>query len=310
MAIASNYVGEEMMMNLLRDSIWQFIGVIISLIALLLTLWLYRKQSRRKEILWDITKHTSLSSFNISDKVKVTITFENIRLEDGSLIYLKIWNSGNVEILPEDYNVPIRFSFGKEAKVLDAKILTGVPNNIKDIASIIVNSDSITLKPLLLNSKDSIDLEALLNKFSGSIDDIKVDGRIAGVRQIGRPYENESYIATVGIALINTFASVVGFLSLGIIGFAIFGGIVFLLTSFGKSYVLLNFVLFELQAMTLSYVPSIALYYSLKARLKHRRYISKGRLLKLVPLLIFLILVIGFNILLLIMNPSMNYTPH
>ncbi len=71
-------------MNLLRDSIWQFIGVIISLIALLLTLWLYRKQSRRKEILWDITKHTSLSSFNISDKVKVTITFENIRLEDGS----------------------------------------------------------------------------------------------------------------------------------------------------------------------------------------------------------------------------------
>jgi hypothetical protein len=86
------------MVNLLRDPIWQFIGVIIALSALILSFWLYIKQTTKKELLWDITKHVSLSSFNISEKVKSTIMFEKTRLEDVSLIYLKVWNSGTVEI--------------------------------------------------------------------------------------------------------------------------------------------------------------------------------------------------------------------
>jgi len=93
------------MVNLLRDPIWQFIGVIIALSALILSFWLYKKQTTKKELLWDITKCISLSSFNISEKVKSTIMFEKTLLEDVSLIYLKIWNSGNVEIRPEEYIV-------------------------------------------------------------------------------------------------------------------------------------------------------------------------------------------------------------
>jgi hypothetical protein len=144
------------MVNLLRDPIWQFIGVIIALSALILSFWLYKKQTTKKELLWDITKYTSLSSFNISEKVKSTIMFEKTRLEDVSLIYLKLWNSGTVDIRTEDYVSPLKFNFGNEAQILEAKILSSEPINIENFASVSSSKNSITLQPLLLNSKDSL----------------------------------------------------------------------------------------------------------------------------------------------------------
>lgn len=297
-----------MIVNFLRDPMWQFIGVIISFIALLLTIWLANKQSQRKEVLWDITKYTSLSSFNISDKVKVTITFENAGLEDVSLVHLKLWNSGNVEVLCEDYNVPIRFSFGKEARVLDAKVLKGVPSNIKDIASIIVKPDGITLKPLLLNSKDSIELEVLLNKFSGSVYDIKIDGRIAGVKQLGRQYENESYIRSISASLFKITILGIKGLALGILGFVILGVIITLLSSIDNSHKLLNFLLFESQVIGVASFPSISLYFALKARFNNRIQTYKENfILLLVPLLLFLLVVVGLDIAVWLLNPKMNF---
>src|SRR5438094_7729305 len=104
-------------MNILRDPLWQFIGVIIAIAALLLTIFLFKKQVRRKEILWDIAENVSLSSFNISDHIKSTLVYKTLRLDDVTLIYLSIWNSGNVEILPDDFNTPITIEFGNKTKV-------------------------------------------------------------------------------------------------------------------------------------------------------------------------------------------------
>ena len=37
----------------LRDAVWQFIGVILALLALLVSIWIYIRQKARKVLVWD-----------------------------------------------------------------------------------------------------------------------------------------------------------------------------------------------------------------------------------------------------------------
>src|SRR5439155_9986246 len=132
-----------------------------------------------------------------------------------------IWNSGNVEILPDDFNTPITIEFGNKTKVLEAGVLGTKPNNIKGKVFISVEANSVTLKPLLLNSKDLVKLEILLTKFNGNLNEIKADARIAGVKQIYRSTENEPYITTISSAFFKMLLSTIGTLAVGAIFFLI-----------------------------------------------------------------------------------------
>lgn len=107
-------------MDFLRDPVWQFIGVIIALIALYFTIAIPIQQRNRKELIYEIISNTSLSSFKLSNKVKMSILFAGRHLKDVNLIYLKLWNNGNIEIEPSDYIDPIIFDFGHDVKVLEA----------------------------------------------------------------------------------------------------------------------------------------------------------------------------------------------
>lgn len=197
--------------DFLHDPIWQFIGVVVAVIALGITVWLYRLQRRHKEILWEIILSTSIKSFNISNKLKTTVVYNGDSLEDVTLIQLKIWNAGNTEILSGDFDVPISINFGKGVNLLEADVKETVPNSITKQVSLKCDSDSITLMPLPLNSKDSITLNVLLTKFTGNTDEIKVDAHIIGAK-IRKPGEDDPYAVTVGSALFKTSLIVLGFL--------------------------------------------------------------------------------------------------
>src|SRR5437588_43714 len=71
----------------------------------------------RKEITWKIISDTLVSPAH--DRVRILYNGETI--DDARLVILRIWNIGNVPVLPQDYenNNPIEFDFGEKAKVLD-----------------------------------------------------------------------------------------------------------------------------------------------------------------------------------------------
>ena len=82
-------------------------------------------------------------------------------------------------ICPGDYIVPIQLSFGNGATLLDAEVLETTPPSIQ--VNFQCALSHIEIHPLLLNSKDSIKLKVLLSDFR---DEIKVDGRIVGIKRI------------------------------------------------------------------------------------------------------------------------------
>src|SRR6266568_876851 len=161
-----------------RDSIWQFLGVVVALIigipGLFISIRGLLQQRNLKRLDYEIINDTPILDVQQDSKVKIEVNDKQVR--NLRLVFLKIRNTGNVPIKEEDFVEPLAFKFRSGAEVLDSKIEEVIPSNLKP--SLTVDSQSVTLKPLLLNPKDTIKLKMLL---SGSNEKIEGEVRIAGI---------------------------------------------------------------------------------------------------------------------------------
>ncbi len=144
-----------------------------------------REHIIRKEISWQLISNTLVTQTLDNNKGKVQVLFGDEPIDDARLVILKIWNTGNMPISPEDYenNNPFELNFGENAVILDAEILDAVPSSLKESITAILNwsAGRLLLGPILLNSLDSITLKLLLAHFEGKV---AVNTQIARVKQI------------------------------------------------------------------------------------------------------------------------------
>lgn len=167
------------MWEILRDPIWQFIGAVLALAAILVAVTLYLKQRRHKSLSYEIISSTPLLSLKDEIKGKLQILYEGKPIQQVHLIVARIINSGNTPIVLADYERPVSLSFGKEAQVLTAEVTKTSPDSLQ--ASIKIEEKNVVLMPTLLNQGDWVVLKMLVTKFGG---EIAVDGRIVGIREI------------------------------------------------------------------------------------------------------------------------------
>lgn len=173
-------------MEFLSSPVWQItINAAIGLLTIIVSILIFRMQLKRKSITYEVISDAPVLSIKKEVKGRVQVLFDSKPVSDAHLVILKIWNSGNTHILAEDYIDPIKFDFGKNAEILDAEILETSPNDIKDNrkASLKLDTGSLILEPLFLNSKDSITIKVLLAQ-TLIIKEIKANGRIVGINQI------------------------------------------------------------------------------------------------------------------------------
>lgn len=168
-------------MNFIQDPTLQFIAtVFISILSLSASIWIYWRQRVRKEITYELSR------------------------DSNNWVTIKIFNSGNQYITADEYedSTPIVFEFPELSRVIDAQVIDTKPQSIKRRVTLTKKTNSIEMKPLLLNSKDSIVLKVHLSQYSSLRN---VDARIAGVSDIQeRDRTKELLIQTlpVGAALI------------------------------------------------------------------------------------------------------------
>jgi hypothetical protein len=133
----------------------------------------------------------------VEEEIKrdVQIFYKGKSVQQVNLIILQIVNSGNIPVIPTDYEIPISIDLGNEAQILTAQIVNTNPNNLR--ASINVETKRVSMSPMLFNPNDSISLKILATKFGKKI---TVDGRIAGVVKIQQLTEDSkiSKVMTIG----------------------------------------------------------------------------------------------------------------
>jgi hypothetical protein len=173
-------------MEFLSNPLWQFIiNATIAILAIIIPVLIYRKKQNQRGITYQVISNTSILNFKEDIKGRVQVLFDNKPVGDVRLVILKIWNSGNIPILPNEHIDPLKFDFGKNVEILDTDVLETVPGDIKENAkaSLKPNAGGFILEPLLLNSNDSITLNVLVAQ-PLLTEDIRVNARIVGVNQI------------------------------------------------------------------------------------------------------------------------------
>lgn len=167
------------MLEIIRDSLWQFITVVIAIIAIIVSIILYLIQRRRKALSWEIISNTPLLSIDEEIKGDLQILFAGKPVQDIQLIILKIINSGNIPIKYTEYERPIYLKLGENAQILSAKVTEKNPSNLETSVKINKEGTRAELEPTLMNEGDSFTIKMLVNQFDGQI---IVDDRVEGVK--------------------------------------------------------------------------------------------------------------------------------
>jgi hypothetical protein len=167
------------MSEILRDPLWQFIGVILALIAIGVSILIYLLQRNRKSLSYEVLSDTPLLTLKEELEGRLQILYEGTPIKNAQLIVIRILNSGNMPIPANDYERPLQFVFGNSAKILSAEVTDKVPDNL--LANVTVTDHGFELKPTLLNSKDSITVKVLVSDYQKIL---KADARIIGVKSV------------------------------------------------------------------------------------------------------------------------------
>lgn len=167
------------MINLLRDPLWQFVGVLLALLALAATFIVYLLQRQRKSLSYEVLTKNQLLTVREELEGKLQVLYEGQPAKDICLLLIKLFNSGNVPVATVDYERPISFIIGDSSKVISAVVTDLDPENLP--VNITSESNRVFVNPVLLNPKDSITLKILVHDISGGI---SADSRIVGVKSI------------------------------------------------------------------------------------------------------------------------------
>ncbi|MBC8492204.1 MAG: hypothetical protein H8D43_00350 [Chloroflexi bacterium] len=198
------------MPEFMRDSIWEFVGVVVAAVAVLISVLIVLIQRRKKAVSYQVYSTSSLLDVANGLEDELQILFEGIPVRRLHLILALFTNTGNQPILPTDYVKQVTLSFSEGSKVLAAEVVETYPDSIDAMVETL--DSNIVLTPVLLNGGDTITIIGLVSDYDGHI---KVDGRITGVKEITK---KSSLLNTSTIALL--FSGIIMIL-LGIIGIII-----------------------------------------------------------------------------------------
>lgn len=190
-------------MRILRSSIWQFIGAMLTLVSVVttvviavVTIDLSRPRKQLDVVLGEPKPWGSVSGEKATDVYRSQV---------------RVLNSGNQPITEDDFSKPLTFSFLPN-QAAEAKVIVSNPGSLP-ITFTQSAPHEVQMNPTLLNPDDSATIEfKVLGDSSSSGSSIwpfdfapKVDARIVGVKQIGvsRTYDPSPSITAAWVTRIS-----------------------------------------------------------------------------------------------------------
>lgn len=170
--------------QLLRDPIWQFVGVAISLVALVVAVIAIRAQQQRRSLgYYFASDRPILYVFDDKLKDRLTLSLDGQPVRGLSTYEVAVFNDGNVPILPADYVEPLRIQFGTGFKVLAVAVSDSSPPDLG--VAVEAEGGAYRASPALLNPGDHYVIQFLVDQSSRDhYASPTVRGRIAGVKEL------------------------------------------------------------------------------------------------------------------------------
>ena len=166
-----------------RKYIWQIIGTLLALAAVIATYDVFFRSKPVKELQIILDSSTPLVDVKPEASQDIEIYYQGQQVQNIYLIQLSIKNTGNQPIVESDYSKNLLLMLNTEAKIVDASKVSSEPPNIEP--SIVISSRNyVEFSPFLMNPGDILTVKILAIAPTNSSMDVKVDGRIAGVKEL------------------------------------------------------------------------------------------------------------------------------
>lgn len=168
--------------DLLRDSIWQFWGVVVGVIGVALAvaaIIIETRQRRRKRLTYEILAKLPLVHRSQLIHRKLKVLFDGEEVTDVDTFVIRLQNTGNSAIVPTDYIEPVSISFPKSTRILDAFGLSSVIDQVPPALE--VTNSKVVFPSILLNRGWYVDVAVFV---SGFADEAAVTGKIVDVHDI------------------------------------------------------------------------------------------------------------------------------
>lgn len=169
--------------HVVRDPIWQFVGVIVAVVAIAVTLWMALKRTHGLSYEYRVDSLASVSQA-VTDKIQ--ILFNDSPVHDVSLVRVRVMNTGRQPIRSADFEQPLSIAFGSNSRVLRGEVESTRPPGLNvdfypapDSGS---HAGAIVIQPLLLNSRDAFTLKLIL---TGKPIVPVLHGRVVNISEFG-----------------------------------------------------------------------------------------------------------------------------
>lgn len=179
-------ISEEGRMNIIRDPLVDLgIGLVVTIVVAIIV---YKKQEKRKRIMYEIISDVSIASIDERVKNKIKLIYKDNgsekEIKDANLVTLKLWNAGKrdikiwntADIDIQDMEVPITFQFEGRTVTSLTELKSDPPNNLigdKNLETYLKKPfpepDSVSMPRCFLSPKQSISLSILLQGTKGRV---------------------------------------------------------------------------------------------------------------------------------------------
>lgn len=167
------------MLELLRDGVWQAIGVVFSVAAIFASFAIYRWQRQKPAFTYLVKSAYPLLKATEELQGRLSVQVDGVAARNIDVMFIEFQNSGNCPIARNDFDVPVEIAFKPPVRIISAVVDIESPINLG--VNLEVGEQQVTIAPMLLNPGDKFTLKLLL-----SSDSLKyaISGRIMGVKQI------------------------------------------------------------------------------------------------------------------------------
>jgi len=162
------------------------VGGVLAAAGIAVAILVYRWQRERRTLHYEMLSSSALLRSDHREVTGLQLLYNGQPVKDPHLLRIRFINTGNKEILPEDFKVPVGVS-AENSKVLVADVIDTSSRDI-DLSLSFADGEA-WFEPVLLNAGDSVTVQVMYEDY----DKYRVRGRIAGIKEI-EPLDKGGYV--------------------------------------------------------------------------------------------------------------------
>lgn len=165
-------------MTFLKD--WKFLlAQLVAVAAIGVPVWIWQSDLNSKSVSVHVLSKVSLQPKEDASLPGVEISMEGMPLQNPHVVSFQISNDGSRPIPSSDFESPLMIAIDSKSSFVRSRVTSSFPKDLN--AEIVTKSDSIALKPLLLNPKDNLAISVLT---TGETPVFSIRSRIIGVSSV------------------------------------------------------------------------------------------------------------------------------